>query len=82
MFIDRVEIREEMRLGIQRLINNVNSSDSRRYCLVNNQMILSLIRGLIMNNIRERLLDIRQGVGCIIIRVNGMVNLIINCQPT
>lgn len=45
-------------------------------------MILSLIRGLIMNNIRERLLDIRQGVGCIIIRVNGMVNLIINCQPT
>lgn len=82
MFIDRVEIREKMRLGIQRLINYVNSSDSRRYCLVNNQMILSLIRGLIMNNIRERLLDIRQEVGCIIIRVNGMVNLIINCQPT
>lgn len=58
--IDRVEIREEMRLGIQRLLSYGSSSSSRRHCLVNNQMILSLFKRLVMNNIRERLLDTTQ----------------------
>lgn len=49
-----------MRLGIQRLLSYVNSSSSRRHCLVNNQMILSLFKRLVMNNIRERLLDTTQ----------------------
>lgn len=49
-----------MRQGVRGFLNLPNSSNSRRYFLVKDQMIPSLFKGLMMNIILERLSETTQ----------------------
>lgn len=49
-----------MRLGVRRFLDLPISSNSRRYLLVNDQMIPSLFKGLMMDIILERLSETTQ----------------------